>query len=616
VDDRTKITPPLAGVSDGTPRIDQPGLVTVPDGLRNVVPEDSPTGINRLSTRDKLASEFSGAANTGMVQALGSIARASGASGTVVRDIHTDTDGSSRPSGAFKGQCVVLDTDGSVLSLFHDTRGTGLANPPTGAGGYGAFYTCWHPTDNDVGYFATIAADTAVSTPNKIVVGINRVNAATGAITHQTYAIDADAPYSPPSIGTLDLFPNQMTAFGPYLFIAVNKYVYVYRSSDLVYIERFSVPWAEEVQGVQAVSSGGNDFLMVLVTGNYTVTMAVLADGGAPPNERFGEFYRSSILKLRINYADTAGNPVAVGASSLTHVYLPQGTQSGDGGYENHVTFRPSEWSISRPRGCLPYAFAMEVTTDGVVAAYIARTNQGFGYDGSQTNQRPDGQAPYITACRAVLTRGFEAGAPVYMSPSAPVRYGFSEDVGGWERDTGQSLRRSFAWGANTYLNDIPAISGGTRNPHSTDNEPSVWAVAVDTSNRRVVFAGRRPSLSAAGSNVYCFDADNGDLLWELDTDGIIQQNAIAIDPTTGNVLVGMERSAGWEMPDGTTSPTKAEMLTIDGATGLVLRNFDLTDAINFNGYVNSGSTIGVYSVAVNAAGRAILALSPCRFDT
>jgi hypothetical protein len=49
-------------------------------------------------------------------------------------------------------------------------------------------------------------------------------------------------------------------------------------------------------------------------------------------------------------------------------------------------------------------------------------------------------------------------------------------------------------------------------------------------------------------------------------------------------------------------------MLTIDGATGLVLRNFDLTDAINFNGYVNSGSTIGVYSVAVNAAGRAILA--------
>ena len=626
MDDTAKINPPLLGVSDGTPRIDQPGRVTVPDGLRNVVPEDAPTGIGRLATRAGLASEFAGAWNTGPVQAIGSIARASGVSGTTVDNIDTDSSGESRPAGAFRGQAVVVETDGSIRAVIRDTRGTGYAvsNPPTAFGGWGGFYNAVNPSDPDIVYSATIARDTAASNQDVVVVGITRYSLATNAVTHQTYAMDTGTAYAAgsypamPGSGQRDLFPNKLLCYGAYLFVAVNKYVYCFRADTLAYISRYSVPHAEEVQAVCGITVGLEDFLLILSTGNFTETGPVVADSGGGVTERFGEFSRCNILKARIEYTSLANHtPVASGAAVLTQLYMPQGSQSGDGAYEEHATFRFAEWSITRPRGCLAYSMAAEVTADGTIAAYVARTNQGFGYDGNQADQKPDGQSPFITCCKVILTRAFEVGAPTYMSPSSPVRYGMSPEVGGWERDSGQSLRRAFTHNAATYQNDIPAISGGIRNPNDTDNEPSVWAVALDTTNRRVFFCGRRPSLSGAGANVYCMDADNGDLLWYRDTKGTIQQNAAAVDPTTGNLIIGMVRTTGWETTDGGTSPDKAEAITFDGASGAIVRAFDLTDGITFNGYLTaSTSGVGVYAVDVNTRGQVLLSLNPHRYDT
>jgi len=624
VDTRIKLQPPIAGVSDGTPRIDQPGQVTVPDGLRNVIPDDAGTGITRLATRAGLRSEYAGAQNTGAVQAIGEISRASGVSGTDIVNISTDTAGESLGASPIRGQAFVLETDGSIRNVFHDTRGTGFTSPPTGTGGHGGFYGCWDYSDPSVGYFATIARDSVASTPNAVIVGVNRFSLTTNAITHQTYALDNDAPYAAPSAGTADLFPNQLYCYGSYLFVAVNKYIYVFKASDLTYIARYSVPWAEEVQCLAGVTSNGDDFLLALCTGNYTIfsptaisPCAVVADSGGGVTERFGEFYRTQIIKLRINYANTASRTVvAVGGTPLTHLYMPQGTSSTDAGYENHVTFRFSEWSVSRPRGCLAYSMAVEQLSDGTIAAFVARTNQGFGYDGNQSDQKPNGLSPYITACRVILTRGFEVGAPVTMSPTAAVRYGMGSDVGGWERDSGQSLRRAYTHNASTYQNDIPALSGGIRDPHTADNEPSLFAVAVDSANRRVFFGGRRPSLSGAGDTLYCFDADNGDLIWSIDTKGMIQQNALAVDPTNGNVLLGMIRTDGWEQTDGSISVAKAEMLTLNGGDGSLVRAFDLTDSINYNGFVSSSTTIGCFAVAVNSAGRPLVVLAPNRYDT
>lgn len=625
MEDRVKLQPPLLGVSDGTPRIDQPGLVTVPDGLRNVVPEDGPTGVGRIATRAKAAPEFSGARFMGPVQFIGSISRASGASGTNVVGIDTDSSGESRNAGSFRGQAVVLEPDGSVRNRIHDTRGTGwaVAAPASGFGGWGGFYNSWDFLDPTIAFSATIARDTAASNQDVVVVGITRYNTVTGAATHQTYALDTDTAYaagtypSMPGSGQVDLFPNQILCYGTYLFVAVSRYVYVFRADTLAYIARYTVPFSEEVQGFAGVTKGGEDFLLVLSTGHVSTDGPIEADSGGAPEERYGEFYRCHVRKLRLNYTNFAARtPVAGGGTPLTSLYMPQGTQSGDDGYEDHLTFRFAEWSFARPRGCLAYSIAAEIDADGMIAVYVARTNQGFGYDGNQSDQRPDGQAPYITCCKAVLTRAFEVGAPTYMSPSVPVRYGLSVDAGGWERDSGRSLRRAFSHGSNTYQNDIPAISGGVRNPHDTDNEPSVWAVALDTTNRRVFFAGRRPSLAGAGANVYCMDADNGDLLWTLDTKGIVQQNALAVDPTTGNLVVGMSRTSGWEMPDGTTNSPKAEMLTVDGATGLVLRHFDLTDTINYNGILSESITTGCYAVSVNSLGQSLISLNPCRYDT
>lgn len=610
---RTEIPAPYLGVGDATPYIKQPGDITDPRGLLNVVPSDSPTGRKRLATRDKLAVETALALNEGEVQAIGEIPRAQDVSGTSTLDIARGTTGRSRVSGTFRGQALVLDTDRGVRTLFNDSRGTGFTTPPASAGGHAADKTCWHSTDPDIGYFVTIARDTAQTTDNVVIVGVNRISTATDAVTHQAYALDKDPGGSLP-VSQAPLFVNHVAQLGPYLFVAVYRYVYVFDADDLTYIKRHAIDWCEEVQAVAPITRAGVDYLLVLMTGSGTVSGPVLADANS---EKLGEFYRSGIQLFDISYlAGTTDEPVAVGGTVLTRRRMPMGLESGDDGYEDHRYFRFSEYSIQRPRGCLPFSFDVEVTSAGHVYAYVASTNQGFGYDSSDDEQLPDGQAPYINVRRVNLTRAFESSMPNFVDPDAPVRYGPADDAGGWERDSGISIRRAFTWGAETFRNDIPAISGGGRFPDTVDNEPTLFAVVLDQANRRVFVGGRRTG-SAAGSNVFCFDADNGDLLWEADVAGAVKQNDLAVDPTTGNLIVGMKRADGWEQADGTASPTKAELLELDGATGYVVGDgFDLTDAINFNGRITPTWTeIGTYGVAVNSRGQVLAALTPYRYD-
>lgn len=618
---------PFLGVSDAMPYIKQPGDVTDPSGLLNVVPENDPGGRRQLATRAKITIEYADAFSTGKVAAIGSIARASGISGTQTTNVASGTTGlgASIPSGAFQGQCCVLDADRSVRAVFADTRGNSLP-PPSDAGGYGAFNCCWHASDPDIGYFATIAADTAHGDSGGIViVGVSRISLATNAVTHQNYCVDANTytasgvngSYSAtPVAGSVYLFSNQIIQFGPYLFVAAFNYVYVFRSDTLVYIKRHAIDWSLEVQGLQVVTVGSKDYLVTATTGNRDESGPIEHDNVG--SEAFGEFYRSALQMHELRYTNaTTRTAVATGADVFIRRRMPMGLLSTDDGYEDHRGFRPSEYSVARPRGGLIHAFALG-SSGSSVYAYIARTNQGFGYDGNDTTQRPDGQGPYITACRAVLTRAFESTAPTYVNPAAPLRYGLDASVGGWERDTA-SIRRAYTWGANTYLNDIPARDGGgNRDPQAVDNEPSVWAVAADEANGRVFFAGRRSSMTGAGFNVYCFDAQTGGLIWAQDTGGTIQQNGIAIDPTTGHLLVAMIRNKNWTLPDGTPAASQAaEVLELDKNTGQTRRFFDLTDAINYNGFISASTeSLGSYGVAVNSRGQVLVALAPFRKDT
>lgn len=603
---------PRQGATNVQPYVETPGDAAPVEGLRNVRPRRTGTGRAQLATRPGLVATF-GTTLGGSVQAVDTIARSSGISGYETGPGSIIRSGTNYAADKMRGQFCVLDTDWSVRAVFNDSRGTGFTTPPTDAGGHGGFSACFHPTNPDICFGLTIARDTAVTT--SVIFGINRFSLATNSVTHQTYGLDTDTAYAAgayPVPGTNDLYPNQVVCNGTYLFVAVKNYVYVFRADNLRYLKRHAIDWAEEVQAVKPVTVGTTDYLAVLIEGTGAVGGPVIADPGPSRTTRFGWFYRSGVALHTIAYADSAKNPVGDAATALTRIAMPMGLQNTDPGYEDHRYFRPSEWGVQRPRGCLVYDLDIAVGSSGQLYAYIARTNQGFGYDGS-SGQRPDGTVAYVSACRAVLTRATEADAPTYMSPSAPVRYGFALDQGGWEVDT-DSLRKALSWHGASYYNDIPQnqVDLGKHDPHWPGEAPSLFAVAADQSRDRVFFAGRRPSPSQPLPNVYCLRASDGTRMWATDLLGLIQQNAAAVDPTTGNVVVGGNRNSSWTGASGAS----AEMWELDRLTGAVVRHLDFTDAVTLNGYIDGSSVIpAAYDLAINSRGQALVALAPYRYD-
>jgi len=223
---------------------------------------------------------------------------------------------------------------------------------------------------------------------------------------------------------------------------------------------------------------------------------------------------------------------------------------------------------------------AVEVTDEDEVFVYIARTNQGFGYDGA-AGRRPDGTVAYISACCSNLTRAFESDAPTYMAPSAAARYGFDVLQGGWEIDTG-SLRRAFSWHGTSYSNDIPNATGDYFKHDPEGDPPSLLAVAIDAARERVYFAGRRPSPNQALPNVYCVRTTDGAILWTKDLAGLVHQNGICVNPATGNLLVGAYRNSDWEGASG----AKRELWELDGENGSIVQSFDFGDAVTQNTHI------------------------------
>lgn len=612
---RRKLQPPIKGATNAQPYVQTPGDAGPLESMRNVVPFRTDTGRMSLGQRPGLVATF-GNVLPGPVQAMVVVPRRSGLSGYEVGAGSTVQSITSRDSGPLVGQFVAIDSDRSILAVFDDTRGTGITGIPTDAGGYGGFQTCFDPDNDDIGFGATIARDTGVTTQSVAVVGLNRLNITTGEITHQVYAVDADAPYTAPLGGSptqTSLFVNHIQAFGPYLFVAVGVYVYVFRKADLTYVKRHAIDFTDgfsgvtgEVQGVRCCTIGTKDYLVALIRGSPNIAGPVVADTSTTDPTNFGFFVRSGLLLHEIGYASAAKDSVAVGSTVLTRLAMPQFTQSGDAAYENHLYYRFSENSAQRPRGCLPHGFDMGA--DGT--CFVARTNQGFGYDAVTVAACRPNSPVFVSGVKVVLTRAFEAGAPAYINPAAPVRYGSSVSVGGWEIDT-DSLRKEFEWNAQTWLSDIPSVATG-HDPHATGESPSLMAVALDAARDRVFFGGRRPSPSQAVPNVYAIRASDGARLWSTDLAGLIQQHAMAVDPTTGNVICGGNRNSMWVGASG----SKAEIWWLDGITGEVREWFDLTDAVTLNGYIDGSTVIpGVYGVACNRRGQVLAALAPYRKD-
>jgi len=616
---RRPLQAPTRGVTDAQPFIEQPGDACPPPNLNNMRPDQDETGRRRLTTRPGIEQVF-GSVLPGAIQDGGVIPKASGITDYDRGESHALDGGQNRNADRMQTHCLLLDADWSVLATFDSDVGvnTGTwtlkSDPPTNYGGAGGFNACWDPDNDDVGFYLTIFKDTTKSgTADKYVAAIHRISVPTRAITHTGYIQDGQNSGAGVVLDASpeDLFPNAITCFGPYVFVAVNGLLYIFTKDTLTYLRRQDGGWVQEYQAVRCVTMNGRDYLLAGMIGTAWVGGPVVNDTSGSDKEAFGEFVRSGIELWQIGYADASlKTPKAQGQDVLTRVAMPQGTESGDGAYEDHRYFRPSEWSKARPRGCLIYDFDVDPVTGDV---FIGRTNQGFGYDPITNSppQRPDGVGPYIAACRAVLTAGYATAPVAYLDPATlPSTYGFANP--GWETDYA-SHRRAYTWGGmgGTVYNDIPPLVLGTREPGNAAWAPSSYAVRYDSGFDRVIFAGRRTSDSIAKPNVHCLRGSDGAVMWEKDLKGLVNQNAVDVNHANGNWVVGKNRS-DWP---GTGLVGPAEVVELDRDSGEVRRQFDLTDAVNFNGYIDNTFILGCQDVAVNSRGQVLVALAPFRFD-
>ncbi len=642
---------PLRGASNATAYIDTPGDVAPAESVINVRRRRKGSGRQQVGSRPGWRRIMAyQAANP---QACGVISRASGISGFQASARVALGSGYVGTIGQYRTQCVVLDTDRSVLRTFHDSRATAPALttiPAAGPGGPGGFYACWHSRDPDVAYFGTLTIDTAHVTSGAWICGLSRVHVPSGTITHQTYVVDADPGYSVPLGGTpADVFPNVIRQHGPYLYVAARHHVYVYHADTLSYLGRTAVPWAVEVQDIRIREYGGRHYVLALYSGSVVATGPVVWDTGAGPFETFGEHFRAGIHCFAPVYGQThpvlgfppvaysawAGltfppaseaSAVTPGQTTLYSLPLITGRAASDPYYEAHQGYRISEWSASRSAGIgrIPYSFAV----DSQMRAYVTTANQGFGPDPlANAVQRPNGPAnvsadnPYITIGRHLLGRAFESDGPVLswssmaMDPAAAVRYGCGEAVGGWERDIDRgSYRRTYSWNGGTYRCDIPPIlTGGGRDPANEDYAPTAYAVALHEEYDRIIVAGRRPATNSDRPNVWCIRASDGVTMWSTHVTGLVQQHCIAIDPASGNVLVGFNRNQTGVWGGGAW----AEMAEFDMQSGSLVRAWDFTADVTINGYITATyAACACYAVDVNSRGQVLMALAPFRYDT
>lgn len=603
-----RLQPPWRGVSNNTPFLQTPGDTCPPDAMLNVRPKRTGDGRRMFGSRPGLAATFT---NTlpGPVLACGVINRSTGISGYQVSAPVAVPSVRNVDCTKYRHQFFILDPNFSVRAAVQDDRiDPALSDPPTGAGGPEGYYAAWHATDPDIAYFGTLTYDDATFGTSSVFAHITRYSLATNAITHQVECLDADPGWTAPMPSMGSIYPNQFLQHGPYLFVCAYNYVYVFDADDLTYLYRIANTWGVENQQARVVTVEGVNYLMVLFTGAVVPSGPVAPDTSVAPQEAFGEHFRTGVICYEIQYADeSTETAVDVGDAALVAVPFPQGTESGDGGYENHRTYRMGEYSVTRPVGRLSYSFDIDPDS---LALFVGSCNQGFGYDPLlNADQRPQNK-PYITISRHNIEQAFDLDDTAYIAPATSSRYGCHSDAGGWERDT-QSYRRAFTWGADTYRTDIPPIVNFARIPSLEEYAPSAYAVQLSLDKTRVIVGGRRPTPGAASPNLHCLDALSGAPLWTQDVAGLVQQHCIAVDPTTGNLIVAFARNFEWFGSNN----AQAMLAEIDIVSGTILRTFDLTDAVMVNGYIET-IPHGVYSVAVNSRGQIAIAVAPFVYDT
>jgi hypothetical protein len=364
-----------------------------------------------------------------------------------------------------------------------------------------------------------------------------------------------------------DSFPNDMLAYGDYLFVAAGRRVFVLRADTGRKVQILTVPEAEECMSLDAHTGGRIALGFAGRQGTVGIadddgSMDEDPDVGAGDQRRTGFYGRSGASLVLV----TPGVGISGPGTAVTQIqHGSKRTDTGGLNYEDHPTFRIYEKSVRQPlRGCIVNAIA--TAADGSV--FVARTSHGWGM---KENQPPSDNMAPVTVCK------ISAG-----TSSAQLL---------WEADVG-AIRAERKWGntlvaALTVHNDIPSANDAINTV--SDPHPTVDAICVDDFGD--VYAAGRKAGASNPHNIWKLSGATGQVLWSksLSTAAShwVNQNCLRFNPARNSVV-----AAGRVEDAGTSKTHLWELACTDGSE---LRDEDL------------GVEVTAYGLDVNALGEVLV---------
>ena len=467
-----RIPLPQSGVTNAPAVRDTPPGFTVPSRLRNYWPrvptEDRGRGGQRAGLDKLIATQIA----NGRVQAVQEVNLASTVDGYTIDEGTCEdiTEAENRGDGTITGNLWLTDDVPSLDRHWHDSRGTGS---------HSVNAVCWHPDGGII--YSVINFNNGSSD----VVGVKAVETDGTELWEVTLLDRVNADEA--EAGTpITLYANVIRADATYIYVAVERYIYILRQSDGKHIDReYFSGWSRECTGLEVRPDGR------LVACFHGSNGAATLHGGIEVLGTDVGFvaadFRAGVALFTVDTANEA-NP-------LTRVTFGTQLSTTDDLYEaSHGYFRFSEQMGGSPRGCYPTAIA--VGSDNSV--YVCRSNKGWG---PNWDYPPSDDQPYYTVLKLTST-----GVLV------------------WQVDT-QSIRATYTVGGVDYHSD------------RYETERSCQAVAVDD-DLGFVYAGGAISTDA-DAGLFVLDTASGALIGKCDLDTTILQDSMSVMPKSHRLAVG-----------------------------------------------------------------------------
>lgn len=525
----------------------RPGFAPV-DRLRNVRTFSPVSGRPQIGKRHGWRRLVQQRLSTLPVQAIRECPRSSYVTGYTLGDAAPITSGDSREAAAITGNYWLLD---SVPSLTRDL----FLNVNVDGGPLNNTVNAVSARKDLQGYppYGVVAV---ASTFLKATTGLTRVRV-------QLVRTDTQAVIATYTIAsaTENLYCNSIRFGREFLYVCGSK-LWVLNAADLTLMDTFDIEgWASDVVACDTYVVDEVEYLYVAFNGSNVGGQPYGPQGLPPVGTIVGGHpsihFRAGVRKYRVD--ETHLNPSGPYYQTRVLEVVPfgqyfvglYGDNAADTFYEgDHLSFRISERSVFKPRGCLLKGISVS-PIDGTVV--VIRTNTGYGPDNTYT---PDlGLTGRVTV--SAITPGFASGDNGTML---------------WEADVGSVVEI----GLNGFYNDIL--------------NPTLAAVSVDPSGRLLV-AGRQNAAAKS--------------LWRMNiADGALEQAAnlesasgkiicAAADPTDGTVWFGGGRNNAWDGSGGANAhlwKVRASDLTIPATFDLAAVVSGLSVAVTPAGEVVYGT--------------------------